>query len=281
MTDNGLHTVVTLTNGGTIGTYALVRDPAQSNRKRLMELSASGLRATIVTNLHPLSELERDGAMLSLSVSPNEQNGTNATFNRDYITSWNGTDPAYTLQSIGSVRYTDNIHPVSGNNVKTNGANFYLFFPGRFQLSETNFYTGWHIGAVSAGNPGTWLWTNSPSLIMNGRGNFDTTNVAPDGYAGSKHLVINDNVFFIYRGEGWLTGTGAKGQANQIFHYKTDGTFVGQFGTPRFVDGTIDSPPGGAGNMANFSAVKVDGIIYLYTADEWSHGVHRWRIENP
>jgi hypothetical protein len=75
MTDNGLHTVVTLTNGGTIGTYALVRDPAQSNRKRLMELSASGLRATIVTNLHPLSELERDGAMLSLSVSPNEQNG--------------------------------------------------------------------------------------------------------------------------------------------------------------------------------------------------------------
>lgn len=94
-------------------------------------------------------------------------------------------------------------------------------------------------------------------------------------------MVVDDNnVFFAYRGETWIRDTGGQpGQANQFFHYKTNGTFVGQFGMPGFIDGTPFNSPGAAGNVMTISIMKTNGAMYIYTNDEWSHGVHRWRVD--
>jgi hypothetical protein len=66
-------------------------------------------------------------------------------------------------------------------------------------------------------------------------------------------------------------------------NYNSAKQFVGQFGVPR-LPGCGDQRPGTANNLENFSVVKPNAsknIIYVYTADEGSHGLHRWRIKNP
>jgi hypothetical protein len=78
----------------------------------------------------------------------------------------------------------------------------------------------------------------------------------------------------VYRGEFWHNA----GQANQIFHYKTDGTFVGQFGMPATPD-TMKYAIGSAGNMFTLSYVKTNGVIHLFTNDEHGTGTQVWRIE--
>jgi hypothetical protein len=148
----------------------------------------------------------------------------------------------------------------------------YLFYPDKDQFERHAPelpYEGAHLGAVDV-KSGAWLWLSAPTGPLDGRGSFDTN----CNYAGSGFTVVDNDIFFFYRGEARRGG-----QASQIFHYKTDGTFVGQFGTPSFVQGTLMNAPGAGANAGNISAVKVNGVIYLYTSDEWSHGVHRWRVE--
>jgi hypothetical protein len=270
-TENGLFSVVTLTNQGVARTYALTRDPARANRKRLVELTPTGVRPTYLADQTPLLELEPDGSTVAMSVSPTAKDGTAAHYFRDAISGWQGADPIYTRQPLATVRYVDGEAPIYWNAAKLRGETLHLFYPGKNQLERdipAVPFTGNHLGAVDTAT-GSWLWMNSPTGPLDGRGSFETN----CHYAGSAFTVIDDNIFYVYRGEGWRNG-----QANQIFHYKTDGTFVGQFGTPGFVQGTLPNAPGAAGNIAHLSAVKVNGVIYLYTNDEWSHGVHRWRI---
>jgi hypothetical protein len=232
------------------------------------------VRPTPVANCSPLTELDSDGSAIANLVGPTPQTGTTAYFYRDYISGWNGADPVYASAPLGTVAYADNLCPIYWNSAKMRGSKLYLFYPSKNQFEREAPgipYTGSHLGAVDLNQSGAWTWLASPTGPLDGRGNFETN----CNYAGSGFTVVEDDIFFVYRGEGWRGG-----QANQIFHYKTDGTFVGQFGTPRFVQGTVLNAPGAAANAFNISAIKVDGTIYLYTGDEWSHGVHRWRIEN-
>lgn len=132
---------------------------------------------------------------------------------------------------------------------------------------------GFHLGAVTnlnSTNAGTWRWTNSPTGPMNGRGNFDPDCRSP---GGSTHTVVGTNVFYIYRGEFWRGGI----QACQLFHYDTDGHFIGQFGYPKPVG--VFNRPGSAGNMHEVSTAKVNGVLYIFTPDEGNHGIQRWRVD--
>jgi hypothetical protein len=273
-TQNGLFSAVTLTNSGMARTFALAMDPTKYNRLRLVELTPRGVRATDITDQSPLLELETDGSTITMSVGPTPQTGTTAAFFRDYISGWAGADPVYSRASLGSVDYTDNVCPIYWGGARLRGSKLFLFYPGKNQF-ERNVpeipFTGSHLGAVDLAQSGSWLWMNAPTGPLDGKGCFETN----CHYAGSGFTIVDDDIFFVYRGEGWRGG-----QANQIFHYKTDGTFVGQFGTPAFVQGTLLNAPGAGSNVGNISGVKVNGTIYLYTSDEWSHGVHRWRIEN-
>ena len=124
-----------------------------------------------------------------------------------------------------------------------------------------------------------WLgqrWTNGPTGYLNGKG-FFATNCQ---HAGSTMVLIGTNIFCVYRGEQWTgpQGRGDLAQANQIMHFSTNGGFIGQFGLPRIV-GSLDHYPGAGSNISTASGVKVGNFIYFYTNDEWSHGLHRWRIK--
>ena len=102
-----------------------------------------------------------------------------------------------------------------------------------------------------------------------GKGNFDPF----CEYGGTDFTLVGNDIFCIYSGEFWRGG----GQANQIFHYRLDGTFLGQFGTPAVAQ-TMLSAPGAANNMFTISPVKNGATIYLYTNDEGSRGTHRWKV---
>lgn len=271
-TQNGLFSPVTLTNNGLAQTFALMRDPAQSNRRRIVELTAAGVRPTYLDNQSPLLELEADGSAMAMAVTPTAQTGTMAHYFCDTISGWAGADPIYARAAMTPFHYVDNVCPIYWGAAKLRDSTLYLFYPGKNQFERDVPeipYEGAHLGAVDV-NSGAWLWLGAPTGPLNGRGNFDTN----CNYAGSGFTVVDNDIFLFYRGEAWRGG-----QANQIFHYKTNGTFVGQFGTPAFVQGALLNAPGAGANCGNISAVKVNGVIYLYTGDEWSHGVHRWRIE--
>jgi hypothetical protein len=76
----------------------------------------------------------------------------------------------------------------------------------------------------------------------------------------------------LHRREFWQSDK----QANQLMHFNTAGEFLGQFGTPK-AKGSLNYP-GAAGNVFNFSAISTNGTIYLYTAEEGNHGLHRWKV---
>jgi hypothetical protein len=173
------------------------------------------------------------------------------------------------LEVLPSRRIIRLTTPTSSN------SNAIPFYPNIRNLNGSAYFKGFHVGAVtnlSSGSAGTWRWTNSPTGPLNGRGFFDT-NVSYAGTGGGL-AISGTNVFFAYKGEGWLSGSS---QANQLFHYSTkDGTFLGQFGLPK-IPGERNRP-GAAGNIYSLSVVKVNGVTYVYTPDEGSHGIHRWRI---
>ncbi len=76
----------------------------------------------------------------------------------------------------------------------------------------------------------------------------------------------------VHRGEGWR-----EMQSCQIFHYKSDGRFVSQFGLP-LGQGVVLNPTGSAGNIINLQGVKIGSTIFLYHNDENGRGLHRWKI---
>jgi hypothetical protein len=105
---NGLFTVTTLTNNRT---YALAWDAGAGNLRRIVELTTNGLRTTSIGGLHPLTELEADGAQLFI-----EKAGGMATFQRSSITGFDGNyDPVYTTAPNATNSFTDGVHQLRIN----------------------------------------------------------------------------------------------------------------------------------------------------------------------
>jgi hypothetical protein len=278
-TQNGLFCVTTISNH----TYALVLDPLGTNNcdvsRRIAEITTNGLRYTAISNMHCLTEMERDGAIQKL-VKTDGTCGTSTTmsFERRSIASIDANgDPVYAITTITSVVFTNCINPGYYNFEIGDSDRLIIYHDDRV-------FAGKHLGAVSTN--GQWLWQTMPSGPLDGRGTFDTN----CNQAGAQAVVVNDNVFCLYTGEGWskpLDGQTGR-QANQIFHYKTDGTFifhyktdgtfVAQFGMPAW-DDVMPNAIGSASNMQTLSPVVVNGVTYLYTNDERGRGTHRWRIE--
>lgn len=81
----------------------------------------------------------------------------------------------------------------------------------------------------------------------------------------------------ICRGE-YCREDGSTGrQLNQILHFRTDGTFLGQFGLPQ-TPGTLPLAPGAGNNLKVLGVVEVDGVIYVYNPEENYRGLHRWKL---
>jgi hypothetical protein len=271
-TQNGLYHVTTLPTPNGDKTYALMwwqAPPPNDNKKRMVELTVNGIRAVAgVDNLEQRWELEADGAILFPvgSTSP-------VIFKRRSTNGWTGpnnADPVYAETAISTNAFVVGQHPVT-DLIKTNGG-MILAFEGRAS------HPGAHLGIATRGTAGSWLWTNALSGPMGTNGNFDPK---VEDFGGQGIAWNGENVFYLFRGEFWQLLSGQ--QASQIMHYKTNGAFVGQFNIPR-LSGGGDQRPGSAGNLWNFSVVKPNSLskaLYVYTSDEWSHGLHRWKIKKP
>jgi hypothetical protein len=268
---NGLFHVTTL---GT-NTYALVwTNVSGTDERRVAELTTNGLRLTTTAPFSTERRLEPDGSKLYPDVS-----GSTASFYRSRISGWggaNGTDPIYTEDLLTSVNFTAGVEP-NPTQIKTNAGMIFVLDEHPKDPNGT-LRTNKHIGLVKKGATTTWGWLNSPAGPLNTKGNFETN----AGYGATAFALQGDNLFYFYEGEFWQGSAGK--QASQIMHYKTNGTFKGQFGLPR-IDGTQDQRPGAAANVQNFSVIQAwDGqrnATFIYTHDEGSHGLHRWKIPKP
>jgi hypothetical protein len=141
-----------------------------------------------------------------------------------------------------------------------------------FDSSGPHDFSGNHLGGVKITNPASlqpWEWQASSSGISDGLGTFETFQQTVD----VPFTVIGDNIFAVCRGEFYRND----GQLNQILHFRADGSFAGQFGLPQ-MKGTIPLAPGAGNNLLALGAVKVNNTIYIYTTEENSRGLHRWRV---
>ncbi len=257
-TDQGLYNVTTVSNH----TYALIWDPAANGclqSQRIVELTNNSLRATSTSNLVCNYRIQPDGALHKI-----DKIDSTAYFTRQVITNIAGNgDPLYcAATTIATVAYTNGTNPAAFD-FKIAGSRIIVF-------QESNLHTNNHLGAISNAANSVWLWQTMPTGPLNGRGQFDLDAQT----AGEEFIVVDDEIFALYRGEFWH----GVSQANQILHYKTDGTFVGQFGMPATED-TMVNAIGSASNMASLSYTKANGIIYLFTNDEKGRGTQIWRIE--
>jgi hypothetical protein len=259
----GLKTVTTVTVGGTNRTFALmprpwdtVNFPSQASYEthRLIELTSSGMKETLSDFLDFEYELDANGAVNSIDTS------VPRVFQRRPLL-FNGSGHAYfgAATNVGSA-FSDTGFPEAFY-YKIHGNNFILF-------DRSTFNTGFHLGAVpmTGSVSRAWAWRASPSGAMDGMGTFDTSAT----HGGQQMIVTGDDIFFVYEGEGsWRGGDGI---ANQIFHFKSDGRFVGQFGLPLGLKGNTPNPPGAPSNLFTVSAVRLGSTLYLYTGDEASRG---------
>jgi hypothetical protein len=258
----GLETVTTVTNyGGTNRTFAFVLLNEKNGDYRFVELTSTGLVQTLTPVFPNGYQLAADGTVHILTPSGNQR-----LFQRRAI-EFTGSGQAFLATEV-TLSTWNNLEDPQAFTWELSGTNFVLF-------DGSIYTTGYHLGTVSTNAEPSrpWTWRAAPTGEMNGQGRFDPR---ASNYAGEQLLVTSNAIFFVYRGEFWKGDR----QANQIFHYKPDGTFVGQFGLPLWAGGQVRNPPGSANNMHTASALTVGTNLYIFTNDERSRGIHRWRL-NP
>jgi hypothetical protein len=119
----------------------------------------------------------------------------------------------------------------------------------------------------------TWASYQGP---FPSKGEYDIGNGV--WYGGTMCCVVDDYIVWGYRGERWKNG-----QTTKFLLTKSDGRYVGQFGTVR--DGTFqklleDGAPGQGGNALTFRVVKSGTKYILIHGDENNHGgFHLWEFD--
>jgi hypothetical protein len=263
----GFFGVRTITVGGSNRTFALAPREFNTNKfpsqvqnltLKLVELTDVGMKETLSDFLPNNYELNDVGGVDLI------EGTTDRHFTRRTLLFTNGHAYLSAAQDIGS-SFTNAAYPWGEGAFRISGTNFIMYDTSK------DHTPGFHLGAVSTNGATTraWAWTNMPAGIMNGNGIFGT-----DSNGGETFVVSGSDIFVLYGGEFWRQD----GQANQIFHYKTNGKFVGQFGQPLALKGYTRLPPGSANNLFTIDAVRVGNSLYIYTNDENSRGIHRWRV---
>jgi hypothetical protein len=265
----GLTSVRTVSVGGSNRTFALAPREFNTNKfpsqqqnltLKLVELTDAGMKETLTDFLPNTYELNQNGNVDIMGGTPTDRH-----FMRRTLLFTNSHAYLSDAQEIGDA-FTNSDYPWGeGTTFRISGNNFIIYDTSKFHTP------GFHLGAIPTNGATTraWAWTNMPAGIMNGNGIFGT-----DSNGGETAIVSGDDIFVLYGGEFWR----GLMQANQIFHYKSNGQFVGQFGQPLALGGYIPNPPGSANNLFTIDAARAGNTLYLYTNDENSRGIHRWRI---
>jgi hypothetical protein len=274
--NDGLIYVTTLTNNRT---YALVQNSNYSGHVpsgspfEICELTTNGLRFT--GNIPSLTNSSYGTCYISLA--PDGSIRIAKTFSDTwYICPLNGFDasnnPVYNASSLLLSMTTATNDPISQGptarlttSITTNDV---------LICFDSSTHNNFHLGGIKLGTT-NWLWRVSPSLNLNGLGNYEISNGVT--YAGSDVQTIYRNVVYGYHGE-FFRGSGAAGQ---YMHYYDDGLFVGQFGADNIYQNVSQVPnPAVIGNGYGPSFVKTNGEYYAWNNDEGDHGPQRWHLVN-
>lgn len=293
----GINVVRTFSSEGENRTFALVQNPigdAESNLA-LMELPPSGILRDTSMRFGKSASIYRDGSLRRYEHTETHLLVYQKAFSqfdvdgnpvwgeeREIAAAPRGpTDPYYRPHTFSSP---------SGARFPSTASGLVVFFDGEEKNRTDPEYRGFHLGAVADGES-SWHWKASPSgefkaiqpdvfpprwEVVDPDGSFDV-NDPSTRYAGNRVLTIDKEIVYGYHGENWK-----RGQANQWLHFRQNGLFFGQFGTPNFPGSNrFEALPGAAGNAFNPEIVEVNGEYYLWHNDEMVHsGVHRWHISN-
>ncbi len=259
--EDGICSPITMNNGRT---YALIYESGSNTngwKREVMELTASGLRATSARDFGSYTRITKDGSLYGQSGNSSQ------TYWRKPFVGFDGNgNPQWGAQqniasaNVGSGYLTSDPLSVKFPLQTTNGTVVI------FDSERTR--TGYHLGGIKPGG-NTWLWRAMPTFgPMDGKGGCDSW----VEYGGNYHMVAGRNIFAGFHGEFFQDA----GQAGQFMHYYDNGLFVGQFGQP-LLFGVVVNPPGGSGNNFNPALVEVGTNLFLYHNDEPGRGSHRWK----
>ncbi len=259
--EDGICSPITMNNGRTYALSYSTGSPVNGWRRRVVELTASGLRWTLSPDVGSYTRITKDGSLYG-------QNGNSPqTYWRKSFIGFDGNgDPQWSAQQniasadIGGGYLTSDPLSVKYPLQTTNGT-VVIFDSERAR-------TGYHLGGIKPGGS-TWLWRAMPTFgPLDGKGGCDSW----VEYGGNHHMVSGRNIFAGFHGEFFQDA----GQAGQFMHYYDNGLFVGQFGQP-LLFGVVVNPPGGSGNNFNPALVEVGTDLFLYHNDEPGRGSHRWK----
>ena len=264
----GLHTVVTLSNGRTYGLihnfttgkHALVELPARGN------LRITGIEFPFNTTLYANGDLRswsKTGAVQTIS------NQALTGFDLSGNPKWG--DATTLAVTRGGARYTGSFSGPAGPRFPITSSSLMVSFNSDVTSK------GMHLGAIPVGGT-DWKWLASPSVqkahyetYAGQNGTFSIGNGVQ--YGGNQVRASGRNIVYGYHGEFYNGG-----QANQFMHFRDDGLFLGQFGTVSN-NAIKGANPGQGGNSFSLSLVTVGAETYLWANDESNHaGVHRWRL---
>ena len=279
----GLSAVETLSNGRT---YGLVK---ANGRQAIVELPSSGpLRLVQLLDLPGAGQSEPvmyENGDLGFSVT-NTPAQTQTVYRRQ-LTGFDGSgnplwaaavSQATVPMAVGSPYYRMGVYAGDiGPRFPVTSSGRVVFMDQSVQGNE-----GSHLGAANLSGSG-WLWQNSATGALNGKGAFQTKRIDNTvNYGGMSVWASGGHILYGYSGAAFTDlSNGRVGYANQFMHYNENGAFLGQFGE----SSTSTTRPVGArlpNNPLSPTLVQESGggPLFVYSSDESGHGgIHRWRID--
>jgi hypothetical protein len=269
--EDGICSPITMNNGRTYALSYSTGSPNNGWRRRVVELTANGLRLTLSPDVGSYGRITKDGSLYGQT-----GNGTQTYWRKSFAgfdgngdPQWNGQETLATA-NVGNGFLTSD--PASDRFPLLTTSDIVVVYDSSRRTENTVLPhpggSGFHLGGVKRGS-NTWLWKAMPTFgPMDGKGGCDSW----VEYGGNYHMVSGRNIFAGFHGEFFQDA----GQAGQFMHYYDNGLFVGQFGQP-LLFGVVVNPSGGSGNNFNPALVEVGADLFLYHNDEPGRGSHRWK----
>ena len=272
--EDGICSAITMNNGRTYALSYSTGSPSNGWRRRVVELTANGLRWTLSPDVGSYGRITKDGSLYG------QTGNSPQTYWRKSFAGFDGNgDPQWNPQeTLGTANVGNGFltsDPASDRFPLLTSSDVVVVYDSSRRTENATppvpphpGGSGYHLGGVRRGG-NTWLWRAMPTFgPMDGKGGYDSW----VEYGGNYHMVSGRNIFAGFHGEFFQDA----GQAGQFMHYYDNGLFVGQFGQP-LLFGVVVNPPGGSGNNFNPALVEVGSDLYLYHNDEPGRGSHRWK----
>lgn len=243
------------------------------------ELTTSGLRYITSTTLPISPSLDVSGNIYINNSTGTYPNQT-TVYKKYALTGFDiSHNPTYSgVTTYATVPLGNSGYATGGTYSQTTSGNIVIF------NSQTATFGGgalkqFHLSGYNISS-NQMLWRSCPEDFPAYTGNYPIDGTYDIGNAvwgaGSVNTTIGNNIFWVYRGEGWRGS-----ETGIVEHFNDQGLMLGIFGVlgPQVIN--IQAPSGYAGNILSIASAVVGSNTYVYLNDEeHNSGLHRWLISN-